>query len=176
MFEVCTSKPRIVNKAFSSLSFRGKKGYSSNSIMNRTKKQQRPIECTYGGILCVASEEGPKYALVQGRYTEKWSFPKGHLNEGESAIECTRREITEETGLDNLPAPQNFIKIGYGGYYIYRLDQEVKLVPRDEKEIMAAKWVLLEEMESMSLNADVSLFRKNMINACNQIVNILSKC
>ena len=52
----------------------------------------------------------------------------------------------------------------------------MNLVPRDEKEIMAAKWVLLEEMESMSLNADVSLFRKNMINACNQIVNILSKC
>lgn len=167
MYEVCPvfcPKPRIVNKAFTSLSFRGKKGYSPNSIMNKPKTSQRP-EGTYGGILCVASPKGTKYALVQGRYTTKWSFPKGHSNEGEKPIECTRREISEETGLDDLPEPINYLKIGYGNYYVFDLKEEVELVPRDVNEIMDTRWVLLEEMEKMLLNADVSLFRKNLLKA-----------
>lgn len=164
MYEVCSYKPQIVNKAFSSLSFRGKKGYAPNSMMSRlnSNKKERQ-EGTYGGILCVSSPEGTKYALVQGRYTSKWSFPKGHANEGETPLECTKREIAEETGLDNLPKPLNYMKMGYGGYYIFDFKEEPVLKPRDEKEIMDTKWVLFDEMEKMSLNADVSLFRKTML-------------
>ena len=59
----------------------------TSSYFKGFKKQK-----TYGAILIYKD----KYALVQGRYTGKWSFPKGHSNEGEKPIECTKREVEEE--------------------------------------------------------------------------------
>ena len=56
------------------------------------------------------SQKNP--ALVALLYRSKqgdWSFPKGHIEEGELAAETTRREVAEETGLpvhlvgDELP-------------------------------------------------------------------------
>ncbi len=101
-----------------------------------------------------------KYALVQGRYTGKWSFPKGHANEGEEPIVCCRREVAEETGLDTLPEPIEYLQIGYGNYHVFHLPTTLELVPRDTNEIMDTKWVSLEEMKSMPLNADASMFIK----------------
>lgn len=154
----------VVNKAFQSLSFRGKRGYSQNIMKKPTKEQvkEQAKQKTYGGILRIKYGEGYKYALVQGSYTGKWSFPKGHSNEGEEPIECTMREIAEETGIDVLPEPLDFIHIGYGNYYIFDLDEQVPLIPRDTHEIMDTKWVTLEEMSKMALNADVSFYVRGM--------------
>lgn len=151
-------KPVIVkpnqSKAFNSLSFR--KGYSKE-FMNKRQKA-----LTYGAIICIKGEEA-KYALVQGRYTGKWSFPKGHANEGEHPIECALREVGEEIGIDNLPEPVQYIKVGYGNYFVFNLEERVELIPRDKKEILDTKWVTLEEMNELSLNADVSMFRKKAV-------------
>jgi len=165
-FQTSCQKQKV-NKAFQSLSFRGNKGYSNNII---TKSKSKQLESnmkqkTYGAILCIKSISGNNmYALVQGRYTGKWSFPKGHSNEGECPIDCTLREVGEETGIDKLPEPIEYIKIGYGNYFIFNLNEIIKLIPRDTNEIMDTKWVTLEEMESMSLNADASLYRKRLSN------------
>lgn len=141
-------------KAFKSLSFRGKRGYIKNTMMRNMEERQK----TYGGIIRVKYEGGYKYGLVQGRYTGKWSFPKGHINEGETGIECTLREILEETGIEELPKAKDFMNVGYGNYFVFEMDEEVKMVARDKKEIMDTKWVTLEEMEKMLLNADVSIY------------------
>lgn len=141
-------------KAFKSLSFRGKRGYIKNTMMRNMEERQK----TYGGIIRVKYEGGYKYGLVQGRYTGKWSFPKGHINEGETGIECTLREILEETGIEELPKAKDFINVGYGNYFVFEIDEEVKMVARDKKEIIDTKWVTLEEMEKMLLNADVSIY------------------
>ena len=172
-------KGRVVNKAFSSLSFRGKRGYptSLKNISNYNKEciiMERSNECnnrgTYGAILCIKNKSGDEeYALVQGRYTGKWSFPKGHLNEGEEPFECTLREVAEETGIDTLPDPIEYVKIGYGNYFVFYLNEKMKLVPRDTNEIMNTKWVTLEEMERMILNADASLYRKKLKDIDNNI-------
>lgn len=149
---------------FQSLMFRGKRGYSNRTF---TMKQKRPDNQdtvrlsqernsrTYGGIL--VTEKG-KYALVQGRYTGKWSFPKGHANPEESPIDCSMREIAEETSITHLPQPTSYLKIGYGSYFVFNLKEEQALVPRDTHEIMDTKWVTLEEMGEMKVNADVSMF------------------
>lgn len=149
-------KPEPQSRAFNSLSFRGKKGYA-NEFLNRKQKA-----VTYGAILCIKGQE-PLYALVQGRYTGKWSFPKGHSNEGEHPMECTMREVGEETGIDKLPIPVEYVKVGYGNYFVFNLEEPVPLIPRDKKEIIDTKWATLEEMGQMSLNADVSIFRKKAV-------------
>ena len=146
-----------VSPAFKSLLF--KRSYKNEFVRKRVEKPVRAP--TYGGILCVETASGKKkYALVQGRYTGKWSFPKGHSNEGEEPLVCTLREIAEETGIDELPAPKEYVEVGYGKYYIFKLAEQVALIPRDKNEIMDTKWSTLEEMETLQLNADASLYRK----------------
>ena len=102
------------------------------------------------------------YALVQGRHTGKWSFPKGHLQHGETGPECALREIAEETGMDEVDHERSIgtLFLHYGTYYLYECSGFDPLLPRDQKEIVHAKWMTLEEMRGASLNADVSQFRK----------------
>jgi len=40
-----------------------------------------------------------------------WGLPKGKKEEGESYLECAKREFTEETGF--IPDAEYFIKLGY---------------------------------------------------------------
>lgn len=153
-------------KAFNSLSFRGKKGYSVNLLRKYSKHDRTKYfkQKTYGAVICIKEESGDLYALVQGSYTGKWSFPKGHSNEGEKPLECTLREVGEETGIDKLPEPSEYIQIGYGNYFVFYLEEVIPLIARDTREIMNTKWVTLEEMKRMSLNADASLYIKRCIN------------
>jgi 8-oxo-dGTP pyrophosphatase MutT (NUDIX family) len=144
----------VMNRAFDSLSFRERRWDRCKGIPPKRKAK------TYGGILCKkgVTVEDDEYVLVQGRYTGKWSFPKGHSNEGEEPLKCSLREVAEETGLDDLPEPSEYLQIGYGNYFVFNLERKIELVPRDKGEIMNTRWVRLEEMRKMLLNADVSIW------------------
>ena len=148
----------IYNNKFKSLSFRKK----HNTMIFRNHKSN-----IYGGILSTINKNGSKkYVVVQGRYTGKWSFPKGHINENEQPMRCSLREIEEETGLTEkiLKKPYGFIRFGYGNYYLFRLEEESPLIPQDTKEIMDTKWATLEDLEKMQLNADASYYRKYLLD------------
>lgn len=129
------------------------------------RKRHMPKTRVYGGILKTVSECGTtsKYALVQGRYTLKWSFPKGHSYITETAYQCAAREIAEETGIDVLPDAVDSIGLGWGHYLVFNFTEEVPLVPRDTGEIINTRWVTLDEMRTMYVNADVSRFCKRSL-------------
>jgi len=113
----------------------------------------------YGGIVCTRVGSDIYYALVQGRQTGKWSFPKGHANEGEEPLKCALREIEEETGLTGLVEDNRVCgKVGYGYYFLFVLPEKVELKAVDTKEIMETAWVTVEEMHEMNVNADVMSF------------------
>lgn len=116
----------------------------------------------YGGILYVSHTDPhqERYALVQGRYTGKWSFPKGHSTDGETPMECTVREIAEETGIKHLPPPIEYLRIGYGNYYVFPVLYPVPLLPIDTHEIINTAWVTMKEMDTLMLNVDVSRYRR----------------
>jgi ADP-ribose pyrophosphatase YjhB (NUDIX family) len=147
----------VMNRAFDSLSFRERRcdRHKSSEVIVVKRKAK-----TYGGILCKkgVTVEDDEYVLVQGRYTGKWSFPKGHSNEGEEPLKCSLREVAEETGLEDLPEPTEYLQIGYGNYFVFNLERKTELVPRDKGEIMNTRWVRLDEMRKMLLNADVSIW------------------
>ena len=140
----------------------------------------------YGGILHTVYEGVDYYALVQGRHTGKWSFPKGHLQLGENGPECALREIAEETGMDEVDHKRSIgtLFLHYGTYYLYECAGFDPLLPRDQKEIVHAKWMTLEEMRGVPLNADVSQFRKqrcrvlawNMMQSVSQAMTEESQC
>jgi len=47
------------------------------------------------------SGQGVSFLLIRDPY-ENWGLPKGHIEGDESPIEAAVREITEETGLDDI--------------------------------------------------------------------------
>lgn len=161
---------RIINKAFNSLAFRSKRAYyASQQQAQQQQQQQQTVETktkVYGAVLCVkdTTTNETLYAVVQGRYTRKWSFPKGHLDTDETGIECTLREVAEETGIDELPEPIKFVKLGYGFYYVFELAEQVPLIPRDKREIINTKWVSLDEMMTLNVNIDINQFIKEQNN------------
>lgn len=58
------------------------------------------FEKSCGAVIFYRSPEGDKVLLVKNHNGKYWSFPKGHVEKGESEKETALREIKEETGLD----------------------------------------------------------------------------
>ena len=85
---------------------------------------------------------------------DRWDFPKGHIENGELATDAALREVTEETGIDQLIIEKD---LGYT-YHIFknendnfilkethwfgmRTASEKELVPQTEEAISAVKWI-----------------------------------
>lgn len=128
----------------------------------KEQKEQKEHSKVYGAIIRCSTPNRISYALVQGRYTGKWSFPKGHSDGDESPYQCALREVYEETGLTTLSNPTDCLKIGFGNYYLFELENEYELKPKDNNEIMDTRWVTLEELQQMTLNVDASYYRKQL--------------
>ena len=74
----------------------------------------KSIRCLYekscGGIIFYKTRQNVKILLVKNNNGRYWSFPKGHIEEGETEQETAIREIKEETGLD-VTIVRNFREI-----------------------------------------------------------------
>ncbi|MHA1229552.1 MAG: bis(5'-nucleosyl)-tetraphosphatase [Candidatus Helarchaeota archaeon] len=68
------------------------------------------VEISAGAIVFRIDRKNDKiirYLLL--KHTETyWSFPKGNIEKGESLIETVKREIKEETGINDLKFVKNF--------------------------------------------------------------------
>jgi len=71
---------------------------------NRRKNQIQEIvrEPTAGGIIFRRDKDGGVEVLLIQDGKDRWTIPKGHIEEGETAQETTRREIGEEAGLHKV--------------------------------------------------------------------------
>lgn len=62
------------------------------------------ISCLYekscGAIIFFKNRQNTKILLVKNNNGRYWSFPKGHIEDGENEQQTAVREIKEETGLD----------------------------------------------------------------------------
>lgn len=58
-------------------------------------------EPTAGGIVFRRGEKGVEILLIQDA-KDRWTIPKGHIEEGETAQQTARREIGEEAGLKDV--------------------------------------------------------------------------
>lgn len=89
----------------------------------------------------------------------KWDLPKGKLDEGETIDECALREVSEETGVNQLTLGSLLCNT----YHIYQekgrylLKHTVwfsmkaagvqNLVPQPEEDILEARWVNPRELQ-----------------------------
>ena len=59
-------------------------------------------EPTSGGIVFRRNDKGEIEILLIQDAKNRWTIPKGHIEEGESAQQTARREIGEEAGLQEV--------------------------------------------------------------------------
>ncbi|MFH1837197.1 MAG: NUDIX domain-containing protein [Candidatus Omnitrophota bacterium] len=73
-----------------------------------------------GGVV-ISRDDGMKVLLIKDRYG-RWTWPKGHVEEGETDEETALREITEETGLKHIRIIE---KIGSQEYWFTLKDEKI---------------------------------------------------
>ena len=52
------------------------------------------------GVLLMTRAEPRSFLLM--KHADRWDLPKGHVDPGESDLECALREFEEETGVDRV--------------------------------------------------------------------------
>jgi 8-oxo-dGTP pyrophosphatase MutT (NUDIX family) len=75
------------------------------------------------GAVIFRKDKEIKYLLLHYRYkTDYWDFPKGNIEKGEEEEDTVRREIKEETGIEDIKFVDGFKeKISY----FYRREGEL---------------------------------------------------
>ncbi len=75
-----------------------------NILSKLSNVKIKNLKCLYekscGGIIFYKTKQNTKILLVKNNNGRYWSFPKGHIEDGETEQETAVREIKEETGLD----------------------------------------------------------------------------
>ena len=82
-----------------------------------------------GGVLYCCDG---KHLLCLGENSGKWHVPKGHLQEGETPLEGSVREFTEETqiSLNGIPDLLDSWDSKDGKFYLFKLEGNRKFRPR----------------------------------------------
>jgi 8-oxo-dGTP pyrophosphatase MutT (NUDIX family) len=78
-------------------------------------------EPTAGGIVFRHGKKGVEILLIQDA-KDRWTIPKGHIEEGETAQQTAKREIGEEAGLNDVDV------LGWLGKIHFRYRRIDKLV------------------------------------------------
>lgn len=81
-------------------------------------------EATAGGVVYRKTKQGVVEILLIQDAKDRWTIPKGHIEEGETAKQAAEREIIEETGLTNVSVLNWLGKINFR----YRRQQSLVLM------------------------------------------------
>lgn len=82
-------------------------------VKRRPSIQEVVREPTAGGIVYRRGKKGKVEILLIQDAKDRWTIPKGHIEEGEKANETAAREIQEETGLQEMDVQNWLGKINF---------------------------------------------------------------
>ncbi len=114
-------------------------------------RDQRPYR-KYGAVI----ERGRCVLLVRDRTSNKWGFPKGHVEGRESGFMCAQREVREETGLTMAVTSTCMLINQDACYYLVDYDSSCigTLKTNDSTEISELKWIPKKHLLSKRLKRD----------------------
>lgn len=125
-------------------------------------------EKSCGAIIYSESDNNKKLLLIKHKYSGHWSFPKGHVESGETEIETARREVMEETGIQ-FQLKEGFHEVVHYSpkpnikkevvYFLGKaLSEDVRV---QEEEVSAAKWAPIDEADKcVTYDNDKNLIKK----------------
>jgi len=106
------------------------------------------------GILAYRICDGNFFiALIRHRFGGHWTFPKGHMEKGETERQTALREVREETGLSDIhliggyrESVEYYPKPGIKKMVVYFLGRTyTEELVRQEEEISEICWAPLKE-------------------------------
>ncbi len=125
-------------------------------------------EKSCGALVYRVQDNNTELLLIKHRLGGHWSFPKGHVEPGESERQTALREVKEETGLDielksgfresvqYCPRPNLRKKVVY--FIGEALTSDVR---RQEEEIIDTMWVPISAAEEVvTYENDKNLIQK----------------
>ncbi len=143
-----------------------------------------PVEKVYGIIIVFKDKNENKFLLLQNvdkNNKGSWSFPKGHVEDGESPKETALRELKEETGINKVkfieaPLIHEEYKIKRKGIIFLKINEYFigfvndKKVKKQKEEVHNYKWATYEETLKTFLS-----FQKTRIIVLEQAQKYLEK-
>ena len=82
---------------------------------------------TSAGAVIFRKENNQIYYLLVHYESGHWDFPKGHIEEGEEEEETVKREVAEETGIEDVEIIKGFKEwIKYTFRQTYGLEKDEK--------------------------------------------------
>jgi 8-oxo-dGTP pyrophosphatase MutT (NUDIX family) len=129
-------------------------------------------ETSAGGVVFRSGADGvARFLLIRDSY-KNWGFPKGHLEPGEPPAEAARREVREETGLEDLVL-RGPIKVidwyfrfrgktihKYCHFFLFE-SKRGEPVPQVEEGITECTWLPLDEaLETISYDNARDVLRR----------------
>lgn len=137
----------------------------------RKKRDKVENEISAGGIVFRKTPRSIQFAIMKDSYN-KWAFPKGHVEEGESREEAAARETLEELGLDEIRLHEYLGKIDIWfrdrfdkpgvlihkdiHYFLFSAPSDAVLRPDPAEHVYAAKWVSPSQLVKMSSYSDMT--------------------
>lgn len=126
-----------------------------SSRKNKPAIQEMVREATAGGVVYRITKKGELQVVLFQDVRDRWTIPKGHVEEGETAQETAIREVGEEVGLFGI------IPICWLGKVNFRYRRQDKLIlmtmqtylfkagkndtPKKEKWMHDVKWFSFDE-------------------------------
>lgn len=122
----------------------------------------KPVIIAGGGL--VLNENGDLLMIFR---RGKWDLPKGKLDPGESIEACALREVTEETGVQNLQIGPLLLVTTHQYFDAYLQEEVIKethwfrmkvsqipaLIAQREEDIIEIEWTKMENIEGRLLDS-----------------------
>lgn len=113
-------------------------------------------EKSCGAIVYRKKDDATELLLIKHRFGGHWSFPKGHVEQGENEIQTALREVKEETDLDISlqegfrQCVEYFPKPHVKKQVVYFLGEAVtEDVHRQEEEVSETVWADIDRAYRM---------------------------
>lgn len=109
--------------------------------------------------------------LLVNNYGNSWSFPKGHVEQGEDIIDAARREIAEETGITELQMvrklgvverPRNDDPSELKTIHLFLFTTTQRALQPSDPNNPEARWVSKDQVEALLTSSIDSEFFKSM--------------